>query len=426
MEQFRQLSPKSKVHGAALLAVICLLVFQNPLEQVFGIFRYVDECVALAGAGTMALCFAVEGRFTVKRYLLPGLTALAVFLLVGLLGNLIHGYQPLGPVLVDVITHLKFFLAIVFGYMLLPRFMTRSGSGIPAAFLRLVCGVLFALFLLERIYPLFGQTDVRYGLRSARMFYTHPTYLAGAAAFLVIAMTAFYEKKNLPFIAAGILMIAFTLRSKAIATAALFAVIFVFVLILKKELKLWHVLAGAALVTVLGWGMFHYYFVELSGQSARSVLLTTSFAIARDHFPIGTGFGTFASSAAAEHYSLVYLLYGVDSITGLGPSGAYLNDSFWPIILGQTGVVGTAAYLTVQCLLFCRLLRLNRHNKHWFVAGLFILVYLLISSTSEPAFNNATAVPLAMVLGGLLRKAERLQYGKACPAIRFALPWGRK
>lgn len=154
------------------------------------------------------------------------------------------------------------------------------------------------------------------------------------------------------------------------------------------------------------WSQIYFYFIELSGNSARSVMLLTSFVILKDYFPIGTGFGTFASHSAAVNYSPVYSKYGFEFIYELrnATEGTFFDDQFWPIILGQTGVIGTICYCYLLFHLFNIIQKLYRLDENSYIAALFCFIYLLVSSIAEPAFNNSVAIPLAFVIAIALKR----------------------
>lgn len=85
---------------------------------------------------------------------------------------------------------------------------------------------------------------------------------------------------------------------------------------------------------------------KLSSLQPRIALYAGSVAIARDDLPLGAGVGRFGSHMSRAVYSPTYAEYGLDQIYGL--SRAYpiaVTDSFWPMILGETGVVGLVAAL---------------------------------------------------------------------------------
>ena len=423
--------------NAWLLAVLMwLLVLQNPLENLSHSFAYLDELVALAGMllGGYVVFVVDKGRYI--KYHLHVWIPLAVFVAAGLAGNLIYRYQPLKCVAVDLFTNLKFFAAISLGYFFFRRTPWEDLKRVAVLNGNAAVILLFCLFLADRIFDLY-PAEVRYGLKSAVLFYRHPTYLAGALAFLLMLLTVFYEKKNLPAIGMGLIMFLFTLRAKSMAAAAAYVAIFLFFGVFKRKLKPWHVIVLGVACVLIAWPKIHFYFIELADHSARSVMMATSVRIMKDYFPIGTGFGTFASAEAAKHYSPVYGMYGFQNNFELrdmrdlentmrliredsylmeclaeDPSTVYwrpyLNDHFWPIIFGQTGLIGTLAFLVLVGFLIWCCLRVSRLDRYAYTGVLFAVVYLLISSMAEPAFHNALAVPLALVMGINFQKTDDL------------------
>ena len=383
--------------------MIWLLAFQSPLESVHRIFAYTDEITACIGAAGCVLVVLNGKKFRLSKDTWLVVAAMAVFMAVGLLGNLLYRYQPLSTVLVDLFTNFKFFFAIAAGYFLFGDMQWDRLSEQGRKHARIIALLLFCIFLLDRVFN-FWPAQVRYGIKSARLFFFHPTYLAGAMVFLVVLLTAFYEKKNLPCIAMAVLMMAFTLRSKAIASAAAFMMLFVFAIVMKRKINLYHLAALGGACFVIGLPFIWFYYFSVGLKSVRAWLTVCSVWIMRDYFPIGTGFGTFASAAAAERLSPVYYLYNMEQYVGAAANWQnYLCDTFWPIIFGQTGAIGTCAFLIALCCIGRRTLLLHKKSSYVYVSALFALIYLLIGSTSEPSFHNSVAVPLALMCGIFFR-----------------------
>ena len=71
------------------------------------------------------------------------------------------------------------------------------------------------------------------------------------------------------------------------------------------------------------------------------------------------------------------------------------------MILGQCGYFGFAALIGLLYLLIRKIFLLRGHRSD-FASALFLILYLLISSTSESAFANPVAVPMAFWIGFLL------------------------
>ena len=422
------------LHKAGLVALIWILAFQSPLEGVWAPFSYIDEVTALFGAvlGVYDIVIVRKGHPS-KEQLGMGIPLLA-FIVIGLAGNLIYQYQPLKCVIIDLYTNLKFFFAIGTGYYLFASLDWEEMKKTVQWNARTITLILFVLFLIDRIFGLW-PCEVRYGIASAKLFYHHPTYLAGAMAFMLVLLTAFYDKKNLVCIAISVILMAFTLRAKSLASAALYVAIFVFFLIIKWRLRLWHVIAAGIGSIAIAWDKIQFYFIDLSGWSARSVILQKSFEVMKDHFPIGSGFGTYGSSEAAKHYSPVYLKYNFNDFWELRDisnvanslrliyksdwhtaqflenpdfinAAPFLSDHFWPTILGQSGVLGTVVFLMTLGVLLKRCFDVRKFNLYAYVGVLFAMVYLIISSVAEPAFHNSVAIPLAMVIGMVFAQAE--------------------
>ncbi|MDQ3689466.1 MAG: hypothetical protein M3406_05420, partial [Chloroflexota bacterium] len=78
----------------------------------------------------------------------------------------------------------------------------------------------------------------------------------------------------------------------------------------------------------------------------RTALYFGSIAVARDRFPLGAGLGRYGSHLSRAEYSPVYAEYGLDRIYQLAPERPNaVTDTYWPMILGETGVVGLGAAL---------------------------------------------------------------------------------
>jgi len=383
-----------------LLVTFYLLTFQSPLGEMHFIFSYTDELFALLGIVVVTCRVMGSGRLRIKKIDLAMAGLLTAFLTVGLIGNALYQYQPMNAVLLDTFTNIKFFLSVVTGYVLFSYCEPDQENNVIIGHARLITLALFVCLCLDLVFQVFPSEGTRYGLREVRLFFFHETYLAGAVVFLLTVFLAFYEKKSLPYIFLCLLVLISTLKGKAFTAAIAFVFLFYVLVYRKKKIKAWHVIVLALGGLLVAGDQISYYFVEKAGESARMALMSTSFEIMGDYFPIGTGFGTYGSATAIDPYSPVYYKYGLNLVWGLSEDyNLFASDSFWPIIIGQTGALGLTCFVGVLVLLFLRMKKIRPYNVRAYAAALFGFAYILICSTAEPAFHNSVSVPLAMMIG---------------------------
>ncbi|MBQ8611103.1 MAG: hypothetical protein IJ412_05255 [Oscillospiraceae bacterium] len=395
---------KGRTAGEILVVIVFyLLLFQNALEEIFNFAGYIDELFALIGVFVVCLQTVSSGKLYIKRNNFRIILLLCIFTATGLLANVLFRYQPIEAVLIDFYTNLKFFLSILTGFVIFNGSKMRRESNVLLLHARFASVLLAAFVAVDYLFEIFPSPGSRYGLRVIQLFFFHPTYLAAAAAVLMTVLLIFYSAGNVKYIALDVLIMASTLRSKALVGAIVYIIILVFCVIYRKKLKAWHIVLIGLVVIIVAGEQILYYFVTLQGRAAREILGATSLEIMRDYFPIGTGFGTFASNIAVKYYTPVYSMYGIANIHGLTvENSSFASDTFWPIIFGQTGLIGTVCYVSVLALLLLRIIKLRKFDVRLYAGGLWIFAYLLISSMAESAFCNPLSIPFAFLLGLLL------------------------
>ncbi len=141
----------------------------------------------------------------------------------------------------------------------------------------------------------------------------------------------------------------------------------------------------------------------ISSVQPRVALAVGSIAIARDELPFGAGLGRFGSHMSREEYSPLYTEFGLDKIYGLSQAFPIaVTDNFWPMILGETGVIG---------LLACGVFIASLTRSLWIAAGamaaiavhafalgaLLVFVEAIVRSMVSPVF---VASPIAVLVFG--------------------------
>ena len=400
-----------KYSGWEAVYFVCfyLLVFQNPLaEHISPLFSYVDELFSTLGIAFICLSASrLSGKMKIKRSTMNVVVPLLVFVICGLIANIFYHYQPTRLVLKDLYVNLKFFFAILAGFYLFK--FTRPSKKLVLRHAKFCSLVLFLMLLVDVLFDIFPNAGYRYGIAVRNLIFEHVTYIAGVCIFLLSVFLLYYERKNWKYAVMTLLVLASTMRLKALAGAVAYLFVTYYVLHQKRKIKLWHIFAVGLLCVWIAWDQIIFYYVDLSGRSARSVMTQTSFEIMKDYFPIGTGFGTYASDVAGEYYSPVYEKYGFREVHELQEGKGFFSDTFWPIIVGQTGFVGTISYISVLMNLFLKAVRVRLANKRAYAAAIYVFIYLIISSIAEPTFCNAVSIPLAMIIGQIYLIEEEIE-----------------
>ena len=416
---------RAKTNRQSLCFVIFLYYFilKDYLESVILPLKFSDEIIALC-AIPVFLFQLRRNSFRLKVSKTGYGVWVALFLLLSFMGSVIYHYQPfLRNALPDLLLCCKFWLVLYVGQHLFKGFsMERHAKGI-LFHVQLISTVYTLLILLDWKFHIF-EANMRYGLRSVQLFYNHPTLFAASCALLSVICLALrnaHPKARKCFVWTTVLMCS-TLRSKAIAVALIFWFIYYLVFIRKKKLKISTFLVLVPIAILIAWDQIQYYFFSsIQSDSARFHLLTKSVMIANDHFPLGSGLGTFGSYSSTTTYSPLYSLYGISDVNGLREGAAlFASDNFWPMIIAQSGWIGAASYLAALLFLFLRIQKLRKISFAYYVSALSILVYLLVSSTAESAFVHPYAIPLAIWLGYLFSHSKRSQY--TCPKRSSTAP----
>jgi hypothetical protein len=145
-----------------------------------------------------------------------------------------------------------------------------------------------------------------------------------------------------------------------------------------------------------------------SEKSVRAQLYTVGERIAVDDFPLGAGFGRFASYPSRLFYSPVYYQYGLSAVYGLSRRfPKYIDDTSWPSVIGETGYGGFAIYLVGLMLLVVAVIRRLRAAvsvARWMpLAVLCAMAVLLVDSLGDPTLFDWLAVTtFAMILGPVM------------------------
>ncbi len=396
-----------------LLIMVGLFLMQDQLQDWFTPFQYFDEAVGLFLI-PMLLIRRRQHRLHIGHSMqdIAFYFCLCLFWIWGWLGHVVYKYQPLINALKDSYVNIKFFLAVGVSFLFFDD-SKLNFRNLKRKVWPLLNAVTLLLFILTVIDLLFGtfSTDTRGIFRAVKLFYSTQTVLVANCVFLSSIYLWYYDRHKtrivLPLSLLCIIMFC-TIRVKTMGAIA--AILLIYLIVLRR--KTLSRMSRKMKICVIGLLLFasaaalyqivSYYYV-MGTESARAMLTLAAPFVAWDHFPFGSGWGTFASAFSAKPYSPVYGMYRMAGIWGLSPSfSAFVSDTYWPMVIGECGYVGFISLLISLILFIKKICRLKLVSRASYASALMILLYLLISSTSESALANPMAIPLACWLGFLM------------------------
>lgn len=377
-------------------------------EMVYTVINYFDE------AYIILLWFSAlvknDGKIYLDRDDKRLIFLSFIFVILGLVSNFSNDYQAFGYAISDVFICTKFSLV----YLGIRQYVRsrRENEAIVLSlykFCRIFVLVCFVLSIINIVLPIFPVGEFRYFMNTISLFFPHATCLAiasiSAVCVIIVKQSILQDKKDMLYIVLGLAVTCFTVRSKAIAGTLCVFFIYLYFINFKIKNKLVAGVSALAIGIVTGYDQIVFYFGGHSNYDlnfVRERLLLDSGKIANRFFPLGSGFGTFASNIAAEHWSALYNEYNY-------VYGPFLSDSFWPIVVAQTGWIGLIVFIFIIITYLLRTVKLQTVNIYLFWAGLSILCYELICSVGESAFFNPAVCPLFMLMGLIVNQGELLR-----------------
>lgn len=260
----------------------------------------------------------------------------------------------------------------------------------------LLVGYAIELFLpdMRQILQFHQAVEERMGIRTRASFFAFPT-MASLMGVVYYVYWAYYDTKPSKWKKIfSIYMVFISLKVKDIVSM-LIVVSFEKL----KKIRLILILAmGVLCYILLGLYQFlmpeHYdsYFGEGQETAARYVMYVTSLDIANDYAPLGVGWGKFGSPTSEQTESEIYSKYGIDQIWGLGfeNTHTFFYDTQWPMIIGETGYLGTLVFFLILVRIYWPFFRLFiKDTKDLYaVMPCLLFIFFIVSSFAKPVFTG--------------------------------------
>ncbi|MBN1523367.1 MAG: hypothetical protein JW904_02685 [Spirochaetales bacterium] len=407
-------APAITHHFLIILAIYFLLqdlLANNFMNNafLFNFIKYIDEIIPIFIFLLLVLTRLSHGRSLTRHPIdIPLLLFLAVSVLSSLAANV-----PYFIILPQFILYIKAFL-LFFLFFNLPLSPWIFRQYVQVFF---VTGMIFLFFGgIDLLIPaqfrnIIGNTayiDYRNGIPSVQSFFTHPGVFGWFMSFLALyafAFSVFFRKKR--FFIFGLLFFLgcfFAMRARSIFgifISLLFGLFFVpkkmrkkIILFLIPLAIIGFILIGGSLTELLQSKYDVYIAFENPMEVARNVLYFKCVDVAADHFPLGAGMGRYGSWLSLQYYSPIYYKYGLSNVWGISKSSPnFITDTFWPMIIGESGFIGFALYILIFILFLSVLAkRIKTTNstllKAFQVGTFMILIEGLIESIGSPIFSS--------------------------------------
>lgn len=364
-------------------------------------FSYWDEVLSLL----FIPCFLMYCKKNILKRNRNLLLLLILFSISGLAGNFLNKYTIITVEFSDLYLNTKFFMLLFAVACIFSKYGVEKYGEKITKHINFLSFLLIVLFVIDRLITVFPVYEVRFGIKSEQLIFSHPTYCASAVFYLLMLRMLFIKqrsRKDKTVDGILCLIILFTLRFKAIATVLLFSAYYLFVTNRTAKKIKWIIIAITLIaILMISYSQVYGYFLsDYATRFPRGAILTTSFKILKDYFPVGTGFGTFGSYLSGVHYSPVYSVYRIDNLYGMTfDNYSAISDQYWPMISGQTGIFGLLLMILIWHSLYKMIMKTKSVGNVVLLSGIGSFIYLLVSSTSESAICNPACMPFAIIIG---------------------------
>jgi len=386
----------------AIVLILCLF-FQNVLLEEFIVFKYLDEVIA-CGLFAMYIGGILIGGAIKKRDIIL-IVGFIVTVMIGLYSNYTAHFQKnifiIGSDIISCFKFLFVFLGLSNSRSILYKKINYDKVlNITIPILTIYLIILSGFGVLNLVKDTGMYYEIRYGLRAFSFVYGTPGLIINQMTYLLILLGANANrgKKSMLLFFLVILNIMFTLRTRGFALIAIFILLYYYFVLLKRKKVGMQILIILIVIICLGYSQFEFYFLE--GATPRKTFILGALKILKEYFPIGTGFATYGSSAAADNYSLLYYILGFNLRYGMSPdTPMFLNDNYWPMILAQFGLAGTITfvYTLYKYLRYVFKLMFKNRSQYCKLFCYFFIFDILFSSIQSSYLAHYSVVTLSLI-----------------------------
>ena len=388
------------------------IIFQDSITNILSlnIFNYMDECLILIFS--FYSLFHIRKKF--PKIILKLIFLICGFWLCGIISGLMNSQIQVFSFLMQSFLMVKFFILIISIILISPNeklinYMRQAIFfwGWISAFTGIINFCFHSIWI--KIIP-YAYLYNRNGFNSVQGLFIHAGQYGWFMLFVALLyISEFYYTKDKKSLKNAIIMTICSFLSIKAKVLGGFLVVILFIVFCMKNRaidikKITIIFMGLTVFVRIFWDFlystFSMYFTNTGDVTARFALLNGSINILKDYFPLGVGFSKFGSYYASVNYSEYYYKYNLYWVYGLKPNDVFFGtDTFWPAIMGETGILGTLLYIIMIIIIFKFLYKgLKKENfsknnekikKSQILFAILVLLQALVESLGEPIFNSS-------------------------------------
>lgn len=397
--------------------VFTVIVFNNIVQQYISVMSYLDELICI-GAFIYIFCFK-----EIKIEYMQILCYTGILILLGLVGNIIFGYQnSFIGIMKDILGLVKIPVISVACMMYADKNKHIDEANSVASYLsKIYLSILSFLAFITLFKDIGLSYDLRHGIYSFKFLFGHPTFLVLAVVIMSAVIVANGPTKgDYFFLFEALFLLIMSMRDKGFGYALLLCII-LFLIPNAKKIKKWWIPVAIFGALIISKGKIQEYMSW--SWSPRFELYRSGLKILRDCFPFGSGMATFSSYISGEYYAKTYYIYGFFGRNAPVNPGNFadLGDAGLPYFV-QFGLIGIALsiFILYKIIEMCK--KKYSYFPWKFKASCLLLGYMGIGSLVENVFTNESGATIPLVLFIFLGSyGEKIFDGKQLLAREGAL-----
>ena len=310
-----------------ILLLICSLIFNN--------LNYTDEIITII-LFFILLLKSIFNKLKINREMKIIIVLSIIICLIGIFSTILNSMGSLFYILLDFLSFFKLFICVLaFSQIINEKNAINIVDFLanPVKLL-LILGVFF--MPISQFVDIGMRTEQRFGFWNFDFIFHYAHVYSSVLLFCMLIVYRSNKIKNKVFyIFLIIIQMISTTKGPSLIWAASIMILMIYMK-RKDKISMKAIIILGFLCILLGGYQIENYIMNTT--SPRYLFYKYGVITANEYFPLGSGFSTFGSDSAAEEYSPLYIKYGFNNIWGLSREyGMFLNDTYWPMIIGQFG-----------------------------------------------------------------------------------------